>query len=141
MNTNLMNLPVLPLRGLNIFPNMIITFDVRRRMSIEAIERAMNEEQLVFVTAQKDASVEIPSEDDVYECGVIAKVKQVLKLPKNNLRVLVEGIKVAYLLKFTKEKPYIRANGSRQGIRLKHLTIPLSSIPTVLWTEQQCSLS
>lgn len=110
MNTNLMNLPVLPLRGLNIYPNMIITFDVRRRMSIEAIERAMNEEQLVFVTAQKDASIEIPSEDDVYECGVIAKVKQVLKLPKNNLRVLVEGIKVAYLLKFTKEKPYIRAD-------------------------------
>lgn len=92
-------LPLIPVRGLVIFPEMVLHFDVARKASVAALSAAMeSEERLVFLTAQKDISVEMPRENDVYHIGCIAKVKQLLKLPGGNIRVLVEGIKRAELL-------------------------------------------
>lgn len=92
-------LPLIPVRGLVIFPEMVLHFDVARKASVAALSAAMeSEERLVFLTAQKDISVDMPRENDVYHIGCIAKVKQLLKLPGGNIRVLVEGIKRAELL-------------------------------------------
>ena len=86
-------LPLIPVRGLVIFPEMVLHFDVARKASVAALSAAMeSEERLVFLTAQKDISVEMPRENDIYHIGCIAKVKQLLKLPGGNIRVLVEGI-------------------------------------------------
>ncbi len=88
---NNITLPVLPLRGLVIFPKMLIHFDVGRKKSITAINRAMKNNQLIFITAQKDASENDPSIIDLYSTGVVAKVVQVLKQPENTTRVVIEG--------------------------------------------------
>ena len=85
------NIPVLPLRGLVVFPKMMLHFDVARKKSAEAISKAMNDNQLIFLTAQKDASVNDPNFDDIYKVGVVTKIVQVLKQPDNITRVVVEG--------------------------------------------------
>ena len=90
-------MPAIALRGLTIFPNMIIHFDVSRQKSIIAVEQAMMQEQKIFLVAQKDMSVEEPGQDDVYTVGTIAVIKQVSKLPGGLVRVLVEGISRAKL--------------------------------------------
>ena len=101
METKEMNLwevmPAIALRGLTIFPNMIIHFDVSRQKSIIAVEQAMMQEQKLFLVAQKDISIEEPTKEEVYEIGTIAIVKQVSKLPGGLVRVLVEGISRAKL--------------------------------------------
>ena len=101
METKEMNLwevmPAIALRGLTIFPNMIIHFDVSRQKSIIAVEQAMMQEQKLFLVAQRDLSVEEPVQDEVYTIGTIATVKQVSKLPGGLVRVLVEGISRAKL--------------------------------------------
>ena len=85
-------MPAVALRGLTIFPNMIIHFDVSRQKSIIAVEQAMMQEQKLFLVAQKDISVEEPTQEELYAIGTIAIVKQVSKLPGGLVRVLVEGI-------------------------------------------------
>ena len=85
------NIPVLPLRGLVVFPKMMLHFDVGRKKSIDAINTAMNDNQLIFLTSQKDASVNDPDFDDVYKIGVVTKIVQVLKQPDDITRVVVEG--------------------------------------------------
>lgn len=85
------NIPVLPLRGLVVFPKMMLHFDVARKKSIEAITKAMNDNQLIFLTAQKDASVNDPTFDEIYNVGVVTKIVQVLKQPDDIVRVVVEG--------------------------------------------------
>lgn len=85
-------MPAVALRGLTIFPNMIIHFDVSRQKSIIAVEQAMMQEQKLFLVAQKDISVEEPTQEELYTIGTIAVVKQVSKLPGGLVRVLVEGI-------------------------------------------------
>lgn len=99
-------LPVLPLRGLPVFPYMIIHFDVGRESSIRAVEAAMVENQLIFLLAQKDMEEMSPSPDGMYEVGTMARVKQVLKLPDDDIRVLVEGIGRARVRRFLSESPY-----------------------------------
>ena len=95
MNVNDTNnqrmLPVLPLRGLTAFPDMLIHFDVGRAMSIKALEAAMKDGQWIFLTAQKDLKTDRPTADDLYEVGTICIIKQILRLPGDNIRVLVEG--------------------------------------------------
>ena len=90
-------MPAIALRGLTIFPNMIIHFDVSRQKSIVAVEQAMMQEQKLFLVTQKDVSVEEPMQEDVYTIGTIAVVKQVSKLPGGLVRVLVEGVSRAKL--------------------------------------------
>lgn len=97
---NTYTIPLIPLRGLTIFPNVVVHFDVGRPKSIAAIEHSMLEEQEVFLAAQKDSAVEEPSKDDIYSVGTICKIKQILKMNDNTIRVLVEGYKKARIVEF-----------------------------------------
>ncbi|MGB9780401.1 endopeptidase La [Caldanaerobacter sp.] len=99
-------LPMIPLRGLTIFPYMVIHFDIGREKSIKALEEAFMKNQLIFVTTQKDPELEDPSIDDVYKVGTITKVKQMLKLPGELIRVLVEGISRGEIDKVTREDEF-----------------------------------
>ncbi len=102
-------LPLLPLRGLTVFPYMILTFDVGRDKSIKALDEAMIHNQLIFLTAQKDAKNDAPEEDDIYRVGTISRVKQLLKLPGDTIRVLVEGISRAEVKSFVQTEPFFVA--------------------------------
>lgn len=93
-------LPVLPLRGLTAFPEMLIHFDVGRIMSIKALEAAMKDGQHIFLTAQKELKTDTPRAKDLYEIGTICIIKQILRMPGDNIRVLVEGRARARALEF-----------------------------------------
>ncbi len=100
------SIPLIPLRGLIIFPNMVLYFDVGREKSIQALEEAMLRDQLVFLTTQRDLEVEDPSPSDFYQIGTIAKIKQMLKLPGDAIRVLVEGQTRAKVESFVRTHDY-----------------------------------
>lgn len=104
--TSLKTLPVLPIRGLPVFPHMIIHFDVGRDKSVNAIEESMVENQLLFLLAQKNPEQETITTDDLYTVGTIAKIKQILKISENDIRVLVEGMSRARVVGFTATSPY-----------------------------------
>ena len=99
-------LPLIPIRGIGIFPNTVIHFDIGREKSINALEEAMLEDSDIFLTVQKVADLESPKEDDFYEVGVICKIKQMIKMPGDNIRVLVEGINRAKIVSVTQDDPY-----------------------------------
>lgn len=99
-------IPLLPLRGLVVFPHMILHFDVGRVKSIKALEEAMMKDQMIFLAAQKDPGLEEPSPQDVYPVGTIAKIKQLLRLPGDTIRVLVEGLERAQILDYIAHDPY-----------------------------------
>ncbi len=103
-------LPVLPLRGLPVFPDMIIHFDVGRDKSIAAIDKCMVENQLVFLLPQCDPEVEYPQPDDLFDVGTVAIVKQVLRLSQNDMRVLVEGVSRGEVLEFVSTEPHIECS-------------------------------
>ena len=100
------SLPMLPLRGLMVFPQMVLHFDVGRKKSVAALEQAMLGDQRIFLVAQRDMDVDNPDIDDIFHVGTIAAIKQVLKLPGDNIRVLVEGKSRAVLRAVTQEEPY-----------------------------------
>ena len=102
-------LPAIALRGTTILPGMIVHFDVSRERSVKAIEAAMLHDQKIFLVTQIDPEVESPDLAGVYHVGTIAYIKQVVKLPQNLLRVLVEGTGRAALVKFEQEFPFIRS--------------------------------
>lgn len=102
-------LPVIPLRGLTVFPYMVLHFDVGRERSINALEEAMVSDQMIFLSSQKEAEMSSPTSEDVYEVGTISRIKQMLKLPGDNIRVLVEGISRGRVKKFVQEVPYFMA--------------------------------
>ena len=102
-------LPSIALRGTTILPGMIVHFDVRRERSIKASEAAMLHDQKIFLVTQKDPEVETPDASGVYQVGTIAYIKQVVKLPQNLLRVLVEGIGRGLLVKFEQKFPFLRS--------------------------------
>jgi len=97
---------MLPLRGLTIFPYMVLHFDVGRSRSIAALEEAMVNDQEIFLVTQKDIKIDDPEIEDIYEVGTISKIKQLLKLPGDTIRVLVEGLERGKILEYTKEEPY-----------------------------------
>ncbi len=101
-------MPLLPLRGLVVFPNMVLHLDASRSISVKAIEQAMNSDQNIFLVSQIAPNVEKPGFDDFYKVGTVAKVKQLLKMPNNTIRVLVEGIRTARLHGFTATAPYFQ---------------------------------
>lgn len=105
-------LPAIALRGTAILPGMIVHFDVSRERSVKAIEAAMLNDQKIFLVTQKDPEVETPEISDLYHVGTIAYIKQVVKLPKNLLRVLVEGTERAELLSFSQEVPFLESEVS-----------------------------
>jgi ATP-dependent Lon protease len=98
--------PLLPLRGLLVFPTMVLHLDVGRERSVQALEKAMMEDHLIFLTTQKDMNIDEPEQDDFYEMGTLTKVKQMLKLPNGTIRVLVEGLNRASITSFTDEEDY-----------------------------------
>jgi ATP-dependent Lon protease len=102
-------LPLLPLRGLTVFPFMTLYFDVGREKSIKALEDAMINDQLIFLVAQKDASTDAPDTDEIYSVGTISKVKQLLKLQGDTIRVLVEGINRAEIKEIVQKEPFFVA--------------------------------
>lgn len=107
-NVIMLEMPVIPLRGLVVFPQMVLHFDVGRKKSVKALQKAMDEDQKVFLVCQKDASVDEPSIEDVYETGVVCTIRQMMRIPgSENLRVVVEGEQRATLYSFTTVKPYI----------------------------------
>ena len=103
----LTRLPVLPLRGTMVFPHMVLHFDVGRAKSVSALEKAMLEDQRIFLVAQRDADADSPVLSDLYTVGTIAKVKQVLNLPGDSLRVLVAGEKRAKLKNLIQDEPFL----------------------------------
>ncbi len=102
-------IPVIPLRGLAVFPHMVLHFDVGREKSIKALEQAMLIDQLIFLTTQKDIDIDLPTEKDYYQIGTLAKIKQMIKLPGDTIRVLVEGVARAEIVSIESESPYIEA--------------------------------
>ncbi|WP_026478848.1 endopeptidase La [Alkaliphilus transvaalensis] len=107
LHENGRKLPMIPLRGLTVFPYMVLHFDVGRQRSINALEEAMVNDQLIFLATQKEAEVNMPTPDDFYQVGTISKIKQMLKLPGDTIRVLIEGINRARIKTITQEEPYI----------------------------------
>lgn len=108
---NTVELPLLALRGINIFPSMLMHFDVNRNKSIEAIDYAMRKNQLVFLVAQKEAHLEEPdAKQDLFEYGTVTRIKQIIKLPNNIVRVLAIGEKRGSITDILQEEPFIIAD-------------------------------
>ena len=122
MDNETRSLPMVALRGLTIMPEMIVHFDVSRERSIAAIQQAMVEEQEIFLVAQKSIETENPGQDDVYETGTVASVKQLIKLSKKVVRVLVEGKNRAVLKRIEETDPYLRAEV--EVLEEQEITIP-----------------
>ena len=107
---NEISMPVVALRGLTILPEMVVHFDVSRECSISAVNAAMEEEgQKIFLTTQKDPEIDMPEAEDLHKIGCVAVIKQIIKLPKNILRVLVAGEYRAEFTEFETTDPYYRA--------------------------------
>src|SRR5699024_545233 len=104
MSDYIKRMPLLPLRGLLIYPSIVQHLDVGREQSIASIEQAMLEDQLIFLSTQVEVAVEKPTSDDVYHTGTVAKINQMLKLPNGAVRILVEGQYRAKVAEFTNEK-------------------------------------
>jgi len=103
------NMPVIPTRGLVLFPGSVIHFDMSRSISVAALNKAMDNEQTVFIVSQKDIRTEEPDRDALFNVGTVAKIKQVLRLPGEGVRVLVEGMYRAFLVDVMAFQPYINA--------------------------------
>jgi ATP-dependent Lon protease len=106
--SNVATLPMIPLRGLTIFPNMVLHFDIGREKSINALEKAMILNKHIFLVTQKDENTDLPTPEDFYHVGTVAKIKQMLKLPGDNIRVLVEGLYRGEIRDVLFEVPYFR---------------------------------
>ncbi|MED4473830.1 LON peptidase substrate-binding domain-containing protein, partial [Oceanobacillus caeni] len=100
MTKDLIQVPLLPLRGLLVFPTMVIHLDVGRDKSVQALEKAMMDDQTIFLAAQKKVSLDEPETKDIYQIGTLVKVKQTLKLPNGTIRVLVEGLHRGEIVRF-----------------------------------------
>ena len=98
--------PLLPLRGLLVYPTMVLHLDVGRDKSVQALEKAMVDNHIIFLTTQKDLSIDEPVEEDLYHMGTLTKVKQMLKLPNGTIRVLIEGLQRAEIIEFIDEPDY-----------------------------------
>ena len=105
-----LNIPVLALRGLTVFPHMTLTFDVERPISIAALERAMEADQEIFLVTQREIGVNAPGEKDLYEIGTISHISQVLRLSARSVRCVVEGRRRARLRRLWQTEPFLQAN-------------------------------
>ena len=114
---NFEDIPVVPLRGLVVYPNMNLHFDVGRKKSIAALNEAMDTHQMIFLVSQIDSTIEDPTERDVFEVGVICKIKQMIKIPNSsNLRVIVEGISRASIVTMYTDNDHFNAVVDRAPI-------------------------
>ena len=99
------SMPVMALRGISVFPQMVYSFDVGREKSIRALDEAMNGDQNMILLMQKDVSVDDPGPDDLFEIGVVVHIRQILKMPGDVVRILVEGLSRIRMTEFTQESP------------------------------------
>lgn len=104
------NIPVLALRGLTVFPHMNLTFDVERRISIAALERAMEADQEIFLVTQREIGVDLPGEKDLYTIGTVSHISQILRLSGTSVRCVVEGRRRARLRRLWQTEPFLQAN-------------------------------
>ena len=110
MEQELKIMPLLPLRGLSVFPGMLLTFDVERSASVAALDQAMKTDQLIFLAAQKDIATDVPRDKDIYHVGTVCRVRQQLRQPRSNVcRVLVEGLYRAEAASIDTEGKYYTA--------------------------------
>ena len=109
MNREIKSLPMVALRGMTIMPEMVVHFDVSREKSIAAIQEAMAGDQKIFLVAQKSIETDDPTQEDVYEVGTVGTIKQIMKLPKHIVRVLVSGETRGILKQLQQDTPYMRA--------------------------------
>lgn len=128
MPKNIRSLPLLPLRGLSIFPYMLLHFDVGREKSIKALEEAMINDQLIFLVTQKDPNTDLPTEEDFYSVGTISKIKQLLKLPGDTIRVLAEGISRAEIKSIISEEPFFMVDVIERSEELQEGDIELEAL-------------
>lgn len=98
--------PLLPLRGLLVYPTMVLHLDVGREKSVQALEKAMMDDHIIFLTTQRDISIDEPAEEDIFTVGTLTKIKQMLKLPNGTIRVLVEGMQRGKITKYVDEGDY-----------------------------------
>lgn len=109
MEKEIKEFPLIPLRGITIFPYMVLHFDVGREKSIQALEEAMLNGQEIFLVTQKDAKTEEPDVEDIFDVGTVCNIKQLLKLPGDTVRVLVEGENRAKIVNYIQTEPYFKA--------------------------------
>ncbi|MCZ0667165.1 endopeptidase La [[Ruminococcus] gnavus] len=109
MNREIKSLPMVALRGMTIMPEMVVHFDVSREKSIAAIQEAMAGDQKIFLVAQKSIETDDPTQEDVYEVGTVGTIKQIMKLPKHIVRVLISGETRGILKQLQQDTPYLRA--------------------------------
>ncbi|MBW8350231.1 endopeptidase La [Bacillus sp. IITD106] len=102
--------PLLPLRGMLVYPTMVLHLDVGRAQSVQALEQAMMNDHLIFLVTQKDVAIDEPEEEDIYTMGTLTKVKQMLKLPNGTIRVLVEGLTRARFTTLSNQGTYLAAS-------------------------------
>ncbi|NOX96735.1 MAG: endopeptidase La [Nitrospirae bacterium] len=114
------NLPLLPLRDVVVFPHMVIPLLVGRESSLEAVEKTMEKDHLILLAAQKEAKVNDPTEADIHRVGTVAEILQVIKLPDNSTRVLVEGIFRARLKQFISSSPFFQVEIEEIKVDIKH---------------------
>lgn len=100
------SIPLLPLRGLLVYPTMVLHLDVGRDKSVQALEQAMMHDHMIFLATQRDISIDEPGEDEIFTVGTYTKIKQMLKLPNGTIRVLVEGLKRAHIVKYNEHEDY-----------------------------------
>ncbi|WP_440896014.1 endopeptidase La [Amphibacillus sp. Q70] len=104
---NQISLPLLPLRGLVVYPAVVMHLDIGRKASVEALDMAMMQDRKILLVSQKESAVKEPKQDDLYEIGTMAYVKQMLKLPNGTIRVLIEGINRAEVIRYAQQTPYM----------------------------------
>ena len=109
MKSEIKSLPMVALRGMTIMPEMVVHFDISRERSIAAVQEAMVEDQKIFLVLQREQDAENPGQKEMYEVGTVASVRQIIKLPKKILRVLVAGEARGILKSIEYETPYLRA--------------------------------
>ena len=109
MEEQIMNMPVVALRGLTILPGMIAHFDISRERSLRAVEEAMEQDQKIYLVTQRNVDSEDPTQEDLYQMGIVADIKQVVRLQNDVVRILVDGISRAALLGFTGNEKYLEA--------------------------------
>ena len=122
MEEQIMNMPAVALRGLTILPGMIAHFDVSRERSLRAVEEAMEQDQKIYLVTQRNVDSEDPTQEDLYQMGIVADIKQVVRLQNDVVRILVDGISRAALLGFTDNEKYLADFADDCRISVKSLS-------------------
>ena len=125
MEEQIMNMPAVALRGLTILPGMIAHFDISRERSLRAVEEAMEQDQKIYLVTQRNVDSEDPTQEDLYQMGIVADIKQVVRLQNDVVRILVDGISRAALLGFTDNEKYLEAEICNLTTCFISATIPI----------------